>query len=65
MDGVVDGWWTATMFQQGCGVSGEGAESRGVTMFMYDNAPSHAARNAAASLAAIEEKLIVWPPIFP
>lgn len=53
------------MFQQGCGVSGEGAESRGVTMFMYDNAPSHAARNASASLAAIEEKLIVWPPIFP
>ncbi|XP_061153957.1 leucine-rich repeat-containing protein 24-like isoform X1 [Syngnathus typhle] len=27
MDGVVDGWWTATIAQQGCGVSKEVAES--------------------------------------
>ncbi len=27
MDGVVDGWWMATMSQQGCDVSKEVAES--------------------------------------
>ena len=34
-------------------------------IFTCDNAPSHAARNTSASLAAIgikEEKLMVWPP---
>ncbi|KAK3512212.1 hypothetical protein QTP70_001115 [Hemibagrus guttatus] len=37
-------------------------------IFMHDNAPSHAARNTAASLAAMgikEEKLMVWPPSSP
>ena len=104
MDGVVDGWWTATMSQQGCDVSlvgtlkvGPFRVPEGVKMtsvkyvefltdhflpwykkknrafrnkiiFMHDNAPSHAARNTSASLAAMGikgEKLMVWPPSSP
>lgn len=106
----VDDWGMATMFQQGCDLSEEvaqsccGLESRGVgvgcfrvpeavkmtsikyaesqsdhflpwykkqnrvfhkkTIFMNDNAPSDAARNSFASLAATgikEDKLMVWP----
>ena len=37
-------------------------------IFMHDNAPSHAARNTSASLAAMGikgEKLMVWPPPSP
>ncbi|KAL0194890.1 hypothetical protein M9458_008462 [Cirrhinus mrigala] len=107
MDGVVDGWWTATMSPQGCDISKEVAEScfgpeswgeswsaplgflkyvefltdhflpwykkkssafRNKIIFMHDNAPSHAARNTSASLAAMGikgGKLMVWPPSSP
>lgn len=111
MDGVVDGWWTATLFQQGCDVSKAVVEScfgpesweeswsapEGVKMtsakyvefltdhflpwyrrknyafrnkiiFMHDNAPSHAAKNTSASMAAMGikgEKVMVWPPSSP
>ncbi|KAL0204637.1 hypothetical protein M9458_002655, partial [Cirrhinus mrigala] len=107
MDGVVDGWWMATMSPQGCDISKEVAEScfgpeswgeswsaplgflkyveflidhflpwykkknrafRNKIIFMHDNAPSHAARNTSASLAAMgikEGKLMLWPPSSP
>ncbi|XP_059211512.1 sushi, von Willebrand factor type A, EGF and pentraxin domain-containing protein 1-like [Centropristis striata] len=41
---------------------------RNKIIFMHDNAPSHAARNTSAALAAMGikgEKLMVWPPSSP
>jgi len=77
VDGVVDGWWTATMSQQGCNVSKEVAESCSGLESWGDSwlAPlgilkvwkwplKSVARNASASLAAMGirgEKLMVWP----
>ena len=84
MDGVVDGWWTATMSQQGCDVShGErtgweflteyflpwhrkkNRASRNKIISMHDSAPSHAARNTSASLAAmgIRGEKLPHPPL--
>ncbi|KAL6486756.1 hypothetical protein MHYP_G00061480 [Metynnis hypsauchen] len=77
MDGVVEGWWMATMSQQRCDVSKEvtescfGPESWGESceiIFMHDNAPSHAAKSTSLSLAVMGikgEKLMVWPPSSP
>lgn len=55
------------LFTDECRATLDGPHGRsgGWLVDMYENAPSHVARNASASLAAIEEKLIVWPPIFP
>lgn len=41
---------------------------RNKIIFMHDNAPSHAAKNTSASMAAMgikEEKVMVWPPSSP
>ncbi|KAL6455506.1 hypothetical protein MHYP_G00360460 [Metynnis hypsauchen] len=41
---------------------------RSKIIFMHDNAPSHAAKNTSASLAAMGikgDKLMVWPPCSP
>ncbi|KAL6456377.1 hypothetical protein MHYP_G00349200 [Metynnis hypsauchen] len=41
---------------------------RSKSIFMHDNAPSHAAKNTSVSLAAMgikREKLMVWPPSSP
>ncbi|KAG8009288.1 Transposable element Tc3 transposase [Nibea albiflora] len=41
---------------------------RNTIIFMHDNAPSHAAKNTSACLAAMgirEDKLMVWPPSSP